>query len=139
MDRPRVAARRTPTGREFLSNQSWGEAVATRRVRAEGLNGAAVSAVMKDASLTHGGFYKHLHGLLLEPLREGSPESRFYQVGTDTLAKHVPFESGEHRQLADHGAPGRRGEVQRFGERYDRGLDRCLGGTPRMRVFATDD
>ena len=32
---------------------------ASRRIRAEGLNGAAVSAVMKDAGLTHGGFYKH--------------------------------------------------------------------------------
>ena len=32
---------------------------AARRVRAEGLTGAAVSAVMRDAGLTHGGFYKH--------------------------------------------------------------------------------
>lgn len=32
---------------------------ASRRVRAEGLTGAAVSAVMCDAGLTHGGFYKH--------------------------------------------------------------------------------
>ena len=32
---------------------------ASRRVRTEGLSGAAVSAVMKDAGLTHGGFYKH--------------------------------------------------------------------------------
>jgi TetR/AcrR family transcriptional repressor of nem operon len=32
---------------------------ASRRVRAEGVTGAAVSAVMQDAGLTHGGFYKH--------------------------------------------------------------------------------
>ncbi|HMJ21128.1 MAG TPA: TetR/AcrR family transcriptional regulator, partial [Terriglobales bacterium] len=32
---------------------------ASRRVRAEGMTGAAVSAVMRDAGLTHGGFYKH--------------------------------------------------------------------------------
>jgi TetR/AcrR family transcriptional repressor of nem operon len=32
---------------------------ASRRVRAEGLTGAAVAAVMRDAGLTHGGFYKH--------------------------------------------------------------------------------
>jgi TetR/AcrR family transcriptional repressor of nem operon len=46
---------------------------ASRRVRAEGLNAAAVSAVMKDAGLTHGGFYKHFGSkddLLLESLRE---------------------------------------------------------------------
>ena len=50
---------------------------ASRRVRAEGLNGAAVSAVMKDAGLTHGGFYKHFGSkddLLLESLREGFRE-----------------------------------------------------------------
>ena len=46
---------------------------ASRRVRAEGLSGAAVSAVMNDAGLTHGGFYKHFASkddLLLESLRE---------------------------------------------------------------------
>ncbi len=56
---------------------------ASRRVRAEGLNGAAVSAVMKDAGLTHGGFYKHFASkdeLLLESLREGFREIE------DTLA-----------------------------------------------------
>jgi TetR/AcrR family transcriptional repressor of nem operon len=50
---------------------------ASRRIRAEGLNGAAVAAVMKDAGLTHGGFYKHFGSkddLLLESLREGFRE-----------------------------------------------------------------
>jgi TetR/AcrR family transcriptional regulator, transcriptional repressor for nem operon len=32
---------------------------ASRRVRADGLSGAAVSTVMREAGLTHGGFYKH--------------------------------------------------------------------------------
>ncbi len=62
---------------------------ASRRVRAEGLNGAAVSAVMKDAGLTHGGFYKHFGSkddLLLEALREGFREIE------DTLA-HAAEES----------------------------------------------
>jgi len=46
---------------------------ASRRVRAEGMNGAAVAAVMRDNGLTHGGFYKHFASkdeLLLESLRE---------------------------------------------------------------------
>jgi TetR/AcrR family transcriptional repressor of nem operon len=46
---------------------------ASRRVRAEGLNGAAVGAVMRDTGLTHGGFYKHFESkdeLLLESLSE---------------------------------------------------------------------
>ncbi len=62
---------------------------ASRRVRAEGLSGAAVSAVMKDAGLTHGGFYKHFGSkddLLLESLREGFREIE------DTLA-HAAEES----------------------------------------------
>jgi TetR/AcrR family transcriptional regulator, transcriptional repressor for nem operon len=50
---------------------------ASRRVRAEGLTGAAVSAVMRDAGLTHGGFYKHFESkdqLLMESLSEGFRE-----------------------------------------------------------------
>jgi TetR/AcrR family transcriptional repressor of nem operon len=46
---------------------------ASRRVRTEGLNGAAVAAVMRDTGLTHGGFYKHFESkddLLLESLGE---------------------------------------------------------------------
>jgi TetR/AcrR family transcriptional regulator, transcriptional repressor for nem operon len=55
---------------------------ASRRVRAEGMTGVAVSAVMRDASLTHGGFYKHFGSkddLLQEALRES-----FREI-TDTL------------------------------------------------------
>ena len=50
---------------------------AAQRVRAEGLNGAAVSAVMRDSDLTHGGFYKHFarkDELLIESLKEGFRE-----------------------------------------------------------------
>ena len=46
---------------------------ASHRVRAEGLSGAAVAAVMRDTGLTHGGFYKHFESkdeLLLESLQE---------------------------------------------------------------------
>ena len=55
---------------------------ASRRVRAEGLNGAAVASVMRDTGLTHGGFYKHFESkdkLLLESLHEA-----FGEIG-DTL------------------------------------------------------
>jgi TetR/AcrR family transcriptional repressor of nem operon len=46
---------------------------ASRRIRAGGLTGVAVAAVMQDAGLTHGGFYKHFGSkdeLLLESLDE---------------------------------------------------------------------
>jgi TetR/AcrR family transcriptional repressor of nem operon len=59
---------------------------AARRVRAEGIAGAAVSAVMRDAGLTHGGFYKHFESkdeLLMASLREGfrEIEERLAQAG----------------------------------------------------------
>jgi TetR/AcrR family transcriptional regulator, transcriptional repressor for nem operon len=50
---------------------------ASRRVRAEGLNGAGVAAVMRDTGLTHGGFYKHFANkdeLLVESLKEAFRE-----------------------------------------------------------------
>ena len=50
---------------------------ASRRVRTEGITGAAVSAVMQDAGLTHGGFYKHFESkdeLLMESLSEAFQE-----------------------------------------------------------------
>jgi TetR/AcrR family transcriptional repressor of nem operon len=50
---------------------------ASRRVRTEGLTGAAVAAVMRDTGLTHGGFYKHFDNkdeLLVESLREAFRE-----------------------------------------------------------------
>jgi TetR/AcrR family transcriptional repressor of nem operon len=46
---------------------------ASQRVRSEGITGAAVTAVMRDAGLTHGGFYKHFgskNELLMESLSE---------------------------------------------------------------------
>jgi TetR/AcrR family transcriptional repressor of nem operon len=61
---------------------------ASRRVRSEGITGAAVSAVMRDSRLTHGGFYKHFGSkdeLLMESL------SVAFQEIADRLA-HV----GEH-------------------------------------------
>jgi TetR/AcrR family transcriptional repressor of nem operon len=51
---------------------------ASRRVRAEGITGAAVSTLMRDAGLTHGGFYKHFASkdeLLIESLREAFRET----------------------------------------------------------------
>jgi len=50
---------------------------ASQRVRAEGLNGTAVAAVMRDTGLTHGGFYKHFGSkgdLLVESLSEAFRE-----------------------------------------------------------------
>ena len=57
---------------------------ASRRIRTEGLTGAALSTVMRDTGLTHGGFYKHFASkdeLVLESLNEA------FQEITDRLLK----------------------------------------------------
>ena len=55
---------------------------ASRRIRSEGITGSAVSAVMRDAGLTHGGFYKHFESKD-ELLQESLSES--FQEISDTL------------------------------------------------------
>src|SRR5215475_6270638 len=86
---------------------------ASRRVRAEGLNGAAVAAVMRDAGLTHGGFYKHFASkdeLLVESVKEGfreiiatlvraaeqSPPGEAWKAIVNTYLRPEMCESPEH-------------------------------------------
>lgn len=62
---------------------------ASQRIRSEGITGAAVSTVMRDAGLTHGGFYKHFKSkddLLLESLREAFTETigRFAHIAAQS-------------------------------------------------------
>jgi TetR/AcrR family transcriptional repressor of nem operon len=89
---------------------------AARRVRAEGLTGAAVSAIMRDAGLTHGGFYKHFKSkdeLVVESLREAFREiaDRLAQVGEQaqpgTAWKAIvkAYLSPEHCDHAELGCP----------------------------------
>lgn len=89
---------------------------ASRRVRSEGLTGAAVSAVMRDAGLTHGGFYKHFGSkddLLMESLRDAFQEiaDRLTQVGKQpppgTAWKAIvkAYLSPEHCDHAECGCP----------------------------------
>src|ERR1700730_8216627 len=89
---------------------------ASRRVRAEGITGAAVSSVMRDAGLTHGGFYKHFRSkddLLTESLSEAFRETadRLTQVaekshtGTAWKAIVKTYLSLEHCDHAERGCP----------------------------------
>ncbi len=89
---------------------------ASRRVRSEGLNGAAVATVMADTGLTHGGFYKHFGSkddLLVESLREGFRE---IEDSLAQAAEQSPPGEGwkaivrtylrpEHCEHPDHGCP----------------------------------
>jgi TetR/AcrR family transcriptional repressor of nem operon len=52
---------------------------ASRQLRAKGLNGPAVTTLMRAAGLTHGGFYKHFGSrddLVVEAIEEGLQELR---------------------------------------------------------------
>lgn len=89
---------------------------ASRRLRAEGLAGAAVSVVMRDAGLTHGGFYKHFGSkdeLVLESLREAFAELAEFlarvaeqsEPGTAWKAIVKAYLSPEHCDSAERGCP----------------------------------
>jgi TetR/AcrR family transcriptional regulator, transcriptional repressor for nem operon len=89
---------------------------AARRVRAEGITGAAVSSVMRDAGLTHGGFYKHFGSkdqLLTESLSEAFREiaDRLTQIaerskpGTAWKAIVKAYLSPEHCDHVESGCP----------------------------------
>jgi TetR/AcrR family transcriptional repressor of nem operon len=89
---------------------------AARRVRAEGMTGAAVSSVMRDAGLTHGGFYKHFGSkdeLLTESLSEAFQEvaDRLTQAAEEsqpaTAWKAIvkAYLSPEHCDHAECGCP----------------------------------
>ena len=88
----------------------------SRRVRAEGITGAAVSAVMRDAGLTHGGFYKHFESkdeLLMASLGEAFQEVAEHlthaaeqsRPGTAWKAIVKAYLSPEHCDHAQCGCP----------------------------------
>jgi TetR/AcrR family transcriptional regulator, transcriptional repressor for nem operon len=89
---------------------------ASQRVRAEGLNGAAVAAVMRDTGLTHGGFYKHFGSkddLLMESLSEAfremgdvlvhAAEQSPHEVAWKAIVK--AYLSPEHCEHPERGCP----------------------------------
>ncbi len=89
---------------------------ASRRVRAEGITGAAVSAVMRDAGLTHGGFYKHFGSkdkLLVESLSQAFKEiagtlvHAAEQSPPGAAWKEIvkAYLSPEHCEHPEHGCP----------------------------------
>jgi TetR/AcrR family transcriptional repressor of nem operon len=63
---------------------------ASRQLRAKGLNGSAVTTLMKAAGLTHGGFYRHFGNrddLIAEAIEESLQELRDKLIGAAKDAK----------------------------------------------------
>jgi len=76
---------RTPNSRKHETHQRIVE-VAARALRREGYAGVGVADVMKEAGLTHGGFYAHFDSrdaLLVEAVEKAGRESG------DALARAV--------------------------------------------------
>lgn len=85
---------RTPNSRKEDTHDRIVE-VAARALRREGYAGTGVAAVMKEAGLTHGGFYAHFGSrdeLLVEALERAGQES------ASTVERAV--EEGERRGLS---------------------------------------
>src|SRR5579862_1347841 len=89
---------------------------ASRRVRAEGIAGATVSSVMRDAGMTNGGFYKHfaskddlLTGALSEAFREIADRltriAEKSKPGTAWKALIKAYLSPEHCDHPEFGCP----------------------------------
>ena len=65
---------------------------ASRQLRAKGLNGSAVTTLMKASGLTHGGFYRHFGSrddLVVEAIEESLQELRDRLVGAAGLRLHA--------------------------------------------------
>src|SRR6266702_1636097 len=63
---------------------------ASRQLRAKGLNGPAVTTLMKASGLTHGGFYRHFGSrddLLVEAIEESLQELRGKLVASAESAR----------------------------------------------------
>ena len=77
------ASHKAATHRRIVRN-------ASRQLRAKGLNGPAVAALMKASGLTHGGFYKHFDSreeLAVEAIEESLQELRDRLVASAESAK----------------------------------------------------
>lgn len=90
---------------------------ASPRFRADGIDGVGISALMKSAGMTHGGFYNHFGskddlavavcedafaaslGVLARTVDDGDPDRPSL---AETLASYL---SPEHRDLAQEGCP----------------------------------
>ena len=86
--------RRTPTRSKEATHDRIVEAAA-RAIRRSGYNGTGVADIMKDAGLTHGGFYAHF------PSREAMLAEAADRAGSESVAmmEHIAATSPPQRAL----------------------------------------
>ncbi|MEM9108860.1 MAG: TetR/AcrR family transcriptional regulator [Planctomycetota bacterium] len=120
---PVEADRKSQTRREIL-------AAASRQFRAHGFEGASVGSIMREAGLTHGGFYAHFESkddLVAEVIRSGFDDvSERFEAGFDALSGEdwlkawvAGYLSDGHLRSPGIGCPMPvlAGEISRTGER----------------------
>ena len=109
------AMRRAAPNRKEASHERIVEAAA-RAIRRAGYDGASVAAIMKDAGLTHGGFYAHFdsrEALLAEAADRAGAESvaTLERVAAATRAPRTlqamlrTYLSKEHLENPENGCP----------------------------------
>ena len=114
---------------------------AARVFRRQGYQGGGVDAVMKEAGLTHGGFYAHFpnkEALLAEAVREGlegmRDQHQNWTAGLDGAAWIQAFVGGYlsqgHREHTEDGcpAPALVSELGRLGDNPKRSFEKALVG-----------
>jgi TetR/AcrR family transcriptional regulator, transcriptional repressor for nem operon len=115
---------------------------ASRRVRRDGLDGASVASVMKDAGLTHGGFYAHFPdkaALVAAALVAAMDESRaswvkdLDRLGPEEAQRQIlgRYLSRPHREMPAAGCPmaALGSELARAPKATKRGFDAALEAT----------
>ena len=79
---------------------------AARRLREEGIDGAAIVPVMRDAGLTHGAFYSHFSDKddLPAPLSDGRspPAAALDQADARRIMERAAFEPGQALPVPGH-------------------------------------
>jgi AcrR family transcriptional regulator len=97
-----------PTQRRKEASHERIVAAAARAVRRAGFHGVGVADVMKEAGLTHGGFYAHFpsrDALLCEAVERAGQDSAARMTGSDFRVLVERYLSDRHAASPEQGCP----------------------------------